>query len=108
VKVVGRLRQFFEKNVTGFTYLFFAQTIFFVENIYWRYQLAGSFGKTPIHSPAGWFNIFTLFFYYSFPLLFFLAAFLTFNYPKNRDARFFFSYITVLICLMIVASALLN
>jgi len=102
------LRHFFKENVTGFTYLFFAQAIFIAENIFWRHQFANPSGNIMFQSFSAGFILFTIVFYYSFPLIFALAAFSTFNYPKNKNAQFLFIYITVLICLMFVASALLN
>src|SRR5258708_616624 len=84
-------RHFFERNVTGYTYLFFAQTSFLAENIYWRYQLKGTLGKTPLPT----FAKIEIPFYYSLPLFFVIAAFLTFKYPKAKSDCFLFVLITV-------------
>jgi hypothetical protein len=98
-------RHFFEKNVTGYTYLFFAQTSFIAENIFWREQLKGSFGKIPTHSLTGILALIEIIFYYSFPLVFVIAAFLTFNYPKSKNNRFIFVFITFFLSLIILCAA---
>jgi hypothetical protein len=102
------LRRFFTRNVTGYTYLFFAQTSFIAENIFWRYQLKGPLGKTPLHSIIGKFVLLEILFYYSFPLFFVIAAFLTFNYPKEKTDRFTFLAITVVLSLFVLAAAWLS
>jgi len=106
--VLLRLRHFFEKNLTGFTYLFFAQALFIAENIFWRYQLKGAFGKTPLHSLGGVIAIFEIIFYYSFLLIFLTAAFLTFRYPKDKICRDIFVIIIVMMSLIIFTAALLS
>jgi hypothetical protein len=103
-----RLRRFFERNVTGFTYLFFAQTLHLAVNIYWRDQLSLPIGETPLHWYPLWLAIFTILFSYALPFLFFLAAFLTFHYPKDKDTRFLFVFITVVLSLFLVAATLLS
>lgn len=105
---LGVYRQFFERNVTGYTYLFFAQTSFLAENIYWRQQLKGSLGKTPAHSLAGTFALIEIPFYYSLPLFFVLAAFLTFKYPKAKSDCFLFVLITVALSLFVLSAAWLS
>ncbi len=101
-------RRFFARNVTGYTYLFFAQTSFIAENIFWRYQLKGPFGKTPLHSLAGTFALIEIPFYYALPLFFVLAAFLTFNYPKAKSDCFTFVSITVALSLFVLSAAWLS
>jgi hypothetical protein len=108
VKVIGRLRHFFKENETGFSYLFFSQTSLITISIFFRHELAGPFGKTTIHSPAGWYAIYTIILYYTIPLVFFLAAFLTFHYPKNKDVRFLFVFITMGFSLLIVAATIVS
>jgi hypothetical protein len=101
-----RLRHFFEKNVTGFTYLFFAHSLFLAVNIYWRSQLSLPYGKTPLHWYPLWLALFTIFFTYLLPLLFILAAFLTFRYPKGKDANHFFIFLIVILSILLLAATL--
>ena len=101
-------RRFFARNVTGYTYLFFAQTSFIAENIFWRFQLKGPLGKTPLHSLAGTFAVIEIPFYYSLPLFFVIAAFLTFNYPKAKTDCFTFVLITVALSLFVLSAAWLS
>lgn len=103
-----RLRSFFDENVTGYTYFFFAQALFIAEHIFWQYQLKGSFGKTPFYSFAGRYAVFTMLVYYSFPFLFAIAAFLTFRYPKDFTSRVFFIFMNSTLSLIVYCSTLLS
>lgn len=95
-------RHFFEKNVTGYTYLFFAQTSFIAENAVWKYQLNGPYRKVRVHSFTGVSLTIEILVYYALPLLFILAAFLTFKYPKSKWDTFTFVVTTIALSMFIL------
>jgi hypothetical protein len=104
----GRLRHFFQKNVTGFTYLFFAQTIFIAQYIFWQYIIEKSAERTLILSfPAGYFIVLMLL-YSLIPITFVLGALLTFHYPSNKEARNFFIFFIITLTIISMASAIPN
>ena len=104
---LGRYRGFFEKNVTGFTYLFFAQSLFLIVNVFWRYQLNTSLGKIQTLSLTGGFVIIEILATYAFPFLFVMAAFFTFRYPKNKGDSISFTILIVTLCLLIIGTSLM-
>ena len=103
-ELILRFRHFFKKNETGFGYLFFAHTLYYVVSFYWSTQLSRPIGKSLISLTPPWLAIYTLLWYYSLPLIFIIAAFLTFHYPKNKNARIIFVLIIIMISLMITTT----
>src|SRR5688500_4007081 len=83
-----RFRHFFQINVTGFTYLFFAQTIFIAQYIFWQYITEKSAEKVHILPFPAKYYIFLILFYSLLPITFVVAALLTFHYPRNKKARY--------------------
>ena len=107
-KELGRYRQFFKQNETGFSYLFFAQTSFIALNVFWRYQSRLLFGEFPAHSLLGGLAIINVVASYFLPLLFVIGAFFSFNYPKGKDERNFFIFIILVLFLIIFSTTLMN
>lgn len=108
IKTKNKIQDYFEKNITGYTYLFFAQTAVVAENLFWHFELQSSFGKTSSHTIIGILSIYEIIFIYSLPLIFIIGAFTTFKYPKSKDWKWLFFIINLLLCTIILTAALLS
>ena len=99
-----RSRRFFIKNETGFAYLFFAHTLYYVVSFYWSTQNSRPVGIALLNLYAPWLVLYTILMYYALPLIFIIAAFLTFHYPKDKNARILFVLVILMISLMITTT----
>ena len=103
------LEEYFEKNLTGYSYLFFAQFIVIAENKVWGNELKGPYGKIPLHSITGYMLIGEItVLYILLPLLFLIAAFTTFKYPKNKSDSFLIILLNIIIGSFIIMYGLLT
>jgi hypothetical protein len=107
-KELGRYSQFFKQNETGFSYLFFAQTLFIAVHIFWRYQSRLLFGEFPAHSLLGGLAIINVVASYLLPLLFVIGAFFSFQYPKDKGERASFIILILVLFLIIFSTTLMN
>ena len=99
-----RSRHFFKKNETGFAYLFFAHTLYYIVSFYWSNQNSRPIGMSLLNLYTPWLAIYTILMYYALPLIFISAAFLTFHYPKDKNARILFVLVILMISLMITTT----
>ncbi len=103
-----KVRKYFEDNLTGYTYLFFAQGAFIAENLYWNQVMRGNFGKVSLHSLHGYYNIIAFYTMYFLPVIFLVGAFLTFRYPKDRLTKLFLLILHITLCSIILVSGLIE
>ena len=103
-----KISRYFEKNITGYTYLFFAQGAFVAENLYWNYMMRGDFGKVPLHSFQGYYNTSAFYITYFLPIIFILGALLTFKYPEDRLNKFSLLVLHITLCSIILISGLIE
>jgi len=108
LETIYRHGQYFERNVTSYTYLLFAQASLFAENAIWRVEFRGSFGKILIHSPQGLIAITQLILSYIFPVFFIYGALVTFKYPKNKFYIFELVLINLMLSIIILASPFIS
>jgi len=108
-EIKNKLRNYFEKNTVGYTFLFFAQGGFVAENIYWSHMMKSDYGKTPVHSFMGYFNFGSFLLNYFLPTIFLLGALLTFKYPTKDPAKKAFLFILhLLFCTIILTSGMMG
>lgn len=104
----NKLIHYFEENIVGYTYLFFAQGAFVAENIYWNELMKGDFGNAPMYSIIGFYNLYAFILIYSLPAIFITGALLTFKYPKDKSVKMFLFIIHLAFCMLILSSSLIQ